>query len=336
MTNLLFYPINLTNVRNLWSEIQQHYSSRVESISVMTQVFYDTFDWRLYRKNLTLIRQEKDLCLAAVDTLEPSSKALWRSRSHPRFWWQLPDGPLKDDLKPLLDVRALIPLATIEKKRRTLFVLNEDEKAVVKIHHDYIHLNDVSQRRKNIHSLLLQPIKGYNKDYRNLQKFLKESGVVKGEESAYFRILKDSGRIPGDYTSKFMLDLTPDLHSDKATRMILRYLIDVMKSNERGVKADTDIEFLHDFRVSSRRVRSALGQIKGIFPSVEADHFRKDFSILGKMTNKLRDLDVYLMRKDQYRSLLPQHTVDGLNPFFEDLLQTRKTELRNVRKFLNS
>jgi CHAD domain-containing protein len=133
-----------------------------------------------------------------------------------------------------------------------------------------------------------------------------------------------------------MLDLTPDLNSHQAMRMILRYLIDVMKSNERGIKSDTDTEFLHDFRVSSRRIRSALGQIRGVFPKEKSDQFRKDFSILGKTTNKLRDLDVYLLKKDQYRALLPQHTVAGLDPFFQDLSKARGAELKNVKKLLNS
>jgi CHAD domain-containing protein len=149
-------------------------------------------------------------------------------------------------------------------------------------------------------------------------------------------VLKAAGKKPGDYASKFVLDLAPDLHSEKATRMILRYLIDVMKRNERGVKADTDTEFLHDFRVSSRRIRSALGQIRGVFPKEKAGQFRKDFAILGKTTNKLRDLDVYLLKKEQYRALLPQHTVSGLDLFFQDLSEERRSELKNVRKFLNS
>jgi len=259
-----FYVVKLIDVPKLWREIRQHYSSRSESISVVTQIFYDAFDWRLFRKKMTLIREENDLYLTDVETLEPSLIISWPKKIQPKFWWQFPEGPMKDALKPLLDVRALMSLTTIQKKRRTLSILNKDEKAVVKVHHDQIHLKDSSQKVRNIHSFVLQPIRGYRKDLNNFRQFLKERYVVESEECIYLRVLRAVGKTPGDYTSKFMLDLTPDLHSHQAMRMILRYLIDVMKSNERGIKADTDTEFLHDFRVSSRRIRSALGQIRGV------------------------------------------------------------------------
>ncbi|MFC2163810.1 CHAD domain-containing protein [Acidobacteriota bacterium] len=336
MKNLQFYTTDLKDVRALRREIGKHYSNRSESIPLVTQVLYDTFDWRLFRKNLTLIREENYLSLTDAETLGPSSKMPWRKKSHPKFWWQFPDGPLKDALKPLLDVRALVTLTTIQRKRRTLSILNEDEKAVIKLHHDHIHFKDESRRGHNIHTLMLQPIRGYRKDLQNFQQFLKKRGLVESDESVYLRVLKANGKMPGDYTSKFILDLTPDLPSDQATRMILRYLIDIMKSNERGIKADLDTEFLHDFRVSSRRIRSALSQIRCVFPKEKSDQFRKDFSTLGKTTNKLRDFDVYLLKKEEYRALLPQHTVAGLDPFFKDLSEARGTEFKNVKKFLNS
>lgn len=336
MKNSLFYTIKLKDVRELWKEIRLHYACRSESIPVATQIFYDTFDWRLFRKGKTLIREENDLYLADIQRLDPSLKVSWRRKSLPKFWWQFPDGPMKEALIPLLDIRALTSLTTIQKKRRSLSILNEDEKTVIKIHHDHIHSKGLSQRGANIHTFLLQPILGYKKDLQSFHQFLEERGVVGSEECAFLMILKAVRKKPGDYTSKFMLDLTPELYSGQAMRMILRYLIDVMKNNESGIKADTDTEFLHDFRVSSRRIRSALSQIKGVFPRDKSDQFRKDFSTLGKTTNKLRDFDVYLLKKREYRSLLPQHTVAGLDPFFQDLSKARETELRKVKKFLNS
>jgi len=336
MKDSLFYTINFNDVRKLWRDIRAHHSCRSESRPAVTQVFFDTFDWRLWQKDLTLIREENDLKLSDVEPLQPSLRESWRRKAQPKFWWQFPDGPMKDALQSLLGVRALMSLAAIQKTRRTMSLLNEDGKTVLKIHHDYIHLKDVSERCKNIHILWLQPIRGYKNDLQKFQKFLRERDLTKSEEWVYSRILKAVGRRPGDYTSKFRLDLTPNLNSDKALRMILRYLIDVMKSNEEGIKADTDTEFLHDFRVSSRRIRSALGQIKGVLPKDKTDQSRRDFSILGKSTNRLRDLDVYLLKKEQYRELLPKHTVGGLDPFFQDVSDARRAELNKVKKFLKS
>ena len=46
-----------------------------------------------------------------------------------------------------------------------------------------------------------------------------------------------------------------------------RALLDIMVANEPGMRADLDTEFLHDYRVSLRRTRSLLGQIKNVFPA---------------------------------------------------------------------
>ena len=71
-------------------------------------------------------------------------------------------------------------------------------------------------------------------------------------------LMKQAGLDPGGYTSKFHLPLDPKLPSGQAVRRILGHLLGVMTLNEEGVKADTDTEFLHDYRVAIRRIRSAL------------------------------------------------------------------------------
>lgn len=64
--------------------------------------------------------------------------------------------------------------------------------------------------------------------------------------------------------------------------------------NAPGVIKDTDIECLHDLRVSVRRTRAALAQAKHVLPSRTVSRFRAEFGWLGRRTGTLRDLDVYL------------------------------------------
>ena len=78
-----------------------------------------------------------------------------------------------------------------------------------------------------------------------------------------------------------------------------------MRQNEAGIRADWDTEFLHDFRVAIRRTRSALSQIKGVLPVDAVEHFKDAFRELGRSTNRLRDLDVYLLEEETYRAMLP-------------------------------
>ena len=143
-------------------------------------------------------------------------------------------------------------------------------------------------------------------------------------------------RKPADQSSKINILLKPQLPAEKALRKICGYLLQMMKQNENGIINDTDTEFLHDFRVSVRRTRSALGQIKNILDKDVIQKAKKDFTYLGQSTNRLRDIDVYLLKEDQYKKMLPEDRRDYLNPFFEDLKCKRKSENATVVKILNS
>jgi CHAD domain-containing protein len=58
--------------------------------------------------------------------------------------------------------------------------------------------------------------------------------------------------------------------------------------------------------------------------------FKKDFSFLGKLSNQLRDLDVYLLKKDAYKAMLPSILRDDIDPLFDYLSNKRKKALKQV------
>jgi CHAD domain-containing protein len=109
-----------------------------------------------------------------------------------------------------------------------------------------------------------------------------------------------------------------------------------MRANEDGIRADIDIEFLHDYRVATRRTRSALSQIKDVFPAADVARFRQDFADLGELSNELRDLDVYLLSEPEYRDMLPLAIRNDITPLFDYLRSRRPQALRRVIDHLNS
>ena len=92
---------------------------------------------------------------------------------------------------------------------------------------------------------------------------------------------------------------------------IIRTFLTVARQNEDGVIADIDTEFLHDYRVALRRIRSVLSLFKGVFPEDRTAEFKQTFSELMAPTGRMRDLDVYLLEKDKYFSLIPPQLHDG-------------------------
>ncbi|CAH1200445.1 Adenylate cyclase [Candidatus Nitrotoga sp. BS] len=113
-------------------------------------------------------------------------------------------------------------------------------------------------------------------------------------------------------------------------RNILLRLLEIMKVNERGIRADLDTEFLHDFRVAVRRGRSALGQIKGVLPHKIWDKFNRKFEWLGEITGPTRDLDVYLLKLGAYKNSLPLPVRDDLDPLYYFLGKHRTIEHKKL------
>lgn len=127
------------------------------------------------------------------------------------------------------------------------------------------------------------------------------------------------------YTSKLKFHLDPEMRADEATRVILRFLCGVMRHNEQGIREDRDVEHLHDYRVAVRRTRSALGQIRSVFSDEATQHYKEHFAIVGRWTNDLRDMDVYLSAEETYRVMLPEALRDDIDPLF-DLLRQKRSE----------
>jgi CHAD domain-containing protein len=215
--------------------------------------------------------------------------------------------------------------------------LNRNEKTVTRLAYEEI----LPSRKKDAPALAahlwVKPVKGYPKYSQNLAKRFEEAGfTISKKEDIYFKALEVVDKKPGSYSAKLNIQLDPGMRSDDATRVILHFLLQVIRINEVSIEKDLDTEFLHDFRVAIRRTRSALGQIKNVFPMGTTNRFKKDFAFVGKLSNQLRDLDVYLLKENTYKAMLPPVLRNDVDPLFEYLRQKRSKELQNVLNGLRS
>jgi CHAD domain-containing protein len=104
-------------------------------------------------------------------------------------------------------------------------------------------------------------------------------------------------------------------------------LLDLFVANEPGVRANLDTEFLHDFRVSVRRTRSLLGQIRHVFPPSIVGHFSTEFSWIGRLTGPPRDLDVLVLALRDRQAELSPSDADVLMSFLRETQQQQHDEL---------
>ncbi len=303
--------------------------------------YYDSFDWRLYADGGVLEAESGDDG-ARLNWRSLNSRDLYGNLSiaqPPHFAWDLPPGPLRTRLAPVLEMRTLLPQVEVRSQIHTLRLLNKDQKTVLRV---VIEKNSVlAPTRKQPLGLgervRVLPVKGYDKPLHHVLKVLEDAlGLAPAQDDLMLTALAALERQPGDYSSKLNLQLDPALRADAATKSILLHLLDAIEANEAGTRTDLDSEFLHDFRVAIRRTRSALSQIKGVFPQRVLERFQPEFAWLGQVTGPTRDMDVYLLKFAEYRASLPASLQDALEPLHRFLRAHQKTEQQALAKALDS
>jgi CHAD domain-containing protein len=321
--------------KQLISELADHYSLKKERFIFESFAVYDTFDWRLFNRSLVLYESGNKFVLRKLFESEIIHRV--EITSLPVFIWDFPDSELKEQLAPIIKMRALLRLAEVYSRSTPYRILNQDEKTVARLVSEEIRPSPDKDTSSLATYLWLKPVKGYPRYSQNLGKRLKEAGfAARKKEDIYFEALRVVDKKPGNYTSKLNIQVDPDMRSDEATKAILRFLLHVIRINEANIEKDLDTEFLHDFRVAIRRTRSALGQVKNVFPAEITHRFRKGFAFIGKTTNQMRDLDVYLLNEATYKAMLPAELRDDIDPLFDYLREKRSKAFQEVISSLDS
>lgn len=282
---------------------------------------YDSFDWRLYGKGWQLTRHNHLYAISAHTNGQTICNMIVGSKGIKRFWWDFPASDFSSCLKAALDMRALMSMAVIDKQSTLLNVCNTDDKTVVRFEIEAYQLKTDDQP---IMRCRLMPVRGYEKEARKAKAAIKEMQLPPAKGSPAIAILQQSGAAPGKYTSKIKVTLKPDIPAAEAVRQIMENLVATMHINLPGVRQDIDSEFLHDFRVSVRRARSLLGQMKGVLDAETTTRLQVQLKAMGAITGNVRDLDVYLLKKTEYSDLVPDFLKPGILQLFRTLQRKRR------------
>ena len=289
-----------------------------------TETVLDTFDWRLHRAGgcLTGVLEGRKRSLHWRDThgqvVEVSVKAL------PGFSNELPVGSLKDQVAPLLSVRRLLHRVEIERRSRSVSVLDKERKTLARVLFEERSCREPGDPSWQAlpHRVHVTPIRGYDDAQRRVCRLMVDTLHLHRRDFDDRReALALFGRRPGDYRSKVKIKIEATSSAADAARRIHRVLLGQIRINEDGVRRNLDSEFLHDFRVAIRRTRAMLSQVREVFPPAVTDHFKSEFAWLGRLSGPTRDLDVFLLQMEEYRAALPD-VADDLRPL-EQLLKHR-------------
>nr|WP_320141150.1 CHAD domain-containing protein [uncultured Cohaesibacter sp.] len=275
-------------------------------------ILLDMFPLPLTRSGRLLFASEGRLRLLDRDG------ALITQKGSPEggFVRDLHKGPVRKALKGLPRLRALMPICRLQCSFSQMALVDEEGKIHIRV--QLIETRMVGGADGLI--AFLRPVRGYEKaQARGREKFLELGGGETGLEAFL------SGLCMGFPAGVLKPEIAIGQNEpafDVATDIMAAYL-PAARVNEKGIVNDIDTEFLHDYRIALRKIRSVLSLFKGVYSEAQTRDLKQRFSALMAKTGQLRDLDVYLLNKKDFFALIPQELHGGVKEMFALFLRDR-------------
>ena len=108
-----------------------------------------------------------------------------------------------------------------------------------------------------------------------------------------------------------------------ARQIVVAYFREMM-SYKTGASDGTDIEFVHDMRVASRRLRAAMDNFAECFEKESFKKYYKQIKTITRTMGSVRDLDVLIVRFQKELSALTETEQRDIQGLIEHLQQKRE------------
>ena len=300
----------------------------------LDRVLLDTFDGRLRAAGLSAERTAPQTLSVREPGAPPRRAEVAPAARH--LLEELPPGPVRNRLAGVLGARALLPLVRVRSTMRPLNVLNGDAKTVVRLELEQGEVvGDKVRPSPLAPRLWVRPVLGYDNVFERVaRKLTGELRLASAPAPLLDEAVELAGVPPPGASSKPGAGLARGTPAQQAAGIVLLRLADIAAENVAGTVEDLDTEFLHDLRVSVRRARSVLRQLRGVFPPAERARLRDELRWVQAFTGPVRDLDVQLLQWDELTSWLPPERRADLAPLHGLLSRRRTAALRALRRGL--
>lgn len=285
----------------------------------------DSFDQFLRRSNRLLLEVNTSFELLSDDSL-PLSQTV---KGKVRFVSDFPNGPVRRALAGLSPLRSLLPVGSGERHQATLAFVDDNGKTHCRAHL----MQATTQQGLAAAWVALQEIKGYGESLNALREHIWGLGGTTFRcEGLYEQLFPTHAA----YNAKPKIIIASDETAFDAANSIISTYIPILRACEHGIIADQDTEFLHDYRIRLRKIRSVLSLFKGVYDDTQTADLKARLSRLAAPTGRLRDLDVYLLGKQGYYDLLPTSLHGGLDTLFGVFAAQRISEKAKLSRHLRS
>ena len=118
--------------------------------------------------------------------------------------------------------------------------------------------------------------------------------------------------------------ISPDETLEICARQIIVNYFHEMMSYKEGAKEGADIEFVHEMRVTSRRLRAAMDNFADCFPKKPFKKHYKKIRAITRTMGAVRDLDVLIVRFQNELTHLTEVEQADIHGLIEHLQRKRK------------
>lgn len=312
----------------LFVALKLQFKLEADTATQSTIICLDDFDAHLWRAGYLLYRYDKN-SLQLIDNTGKAENI--NAVNDVKFWWNLPESPARNTVKNLIGLRALTPVASLEMSEQHIALRNDDQKLVVRAS-----LRSVVINEQINHYFAITELRGYSKEFVTATNIIAQ--FANTETSTFdLKYLLNEQTIPAFTQAKINLpQLAEDMPTERAVRAMAMVMLQQASIHVPGVIADTDTEFLHQFRVSFRKLRSLISLLQKSLASETVALLKPRLSAISGATNKLRDLDVFLLEQKKYRAMLPANFSEGLSELYDLIEQQRAQEKTNLAQYFSS
>ena len=118
--------------------------------------------------------------------------------------------------------------------------------------------------------------------------------------------------------------ISPDSTLEVCARQVIVSYFREMMSHKEGAKDGVDIEFVHEMRVTSRRLRAAMDNFADCFPEKPFKKYYKKIKVITRTMGAVRDLDVLIARFQRELVILTEVGQADIRGLIEHLQQERE------------
>lgn len=307
----------------------------VRAATSVRRTVLDTFDGRLGAAGLRLELQEGDR-----RELVLTDSAGWPARvsvtGSPSVAGDLPRGPFRARVGPVLGLRALLPMLSVAARQIVAVRRDRSGKTLVRVVVQDELAVDGRRAASPGYGVEVDELAGYEDAAVKARDVIRSIGLKPRRGDLLDLVAEGAGVSLSGFDASPKVALARDEAAAVGFRRVLAGLARTIDANLDGAVRAVDPEFLHDLRIAVRRTRAVLSEARGVLAKAGRSRFRDELRWLGSVTSAARDLDVYVIEWPGYVAPLGPETVQQLQPVLEHILTRRRDEHAALAAFLTS